>query len=283
MYVGPVSRREVDMATYRCTAPDCGAGFPLFTTYCSVCGHSPLVLRPDERDEHAWGSPGCRPRRRRRPSTPNLASLERQHRTPRLVPMGYPGLRLPVDTSIAVEGMPGAGKSTLACGIALAVAHGGTRVCYLGVEEGQGPTTIERFRRVRTTMAIPPPRTLSIADVATPREAQEEIDALLGGPGVVFVVIDSLTDLRPAPGFIQDLLSDERIGFLFTLHLTTAGVARGGLEPVYAVDVWIGVSALEATIRKSRWGAGSSFHVLEPCSLGGEDPSVIDFPVEEAP
>ena len=197
---------------------------------------------------------------------------------PRLLSMGYEPLRLPLTTSIAVDGAPGAGKSTLAATVALAIAHAGTRVLYLAVEEGQGATTIERFRRARTAMGIPAPRCLVIADVATPREAQEEIRAVLASGGPVFTVIDSLTDLGASKGFLQDLLGHGRLGLLFTGHLTTGSILRGGLEPVYAVDVWLSVADLVATIRKSRWGAGANFAVLEPMQLDAPRPAVVPFP-----
>ena len=163
----------------------------------------------------------------------------------------------------------------------LDLADQGHPVLYLSVEEGTGPTAIERFRQVRTLMGIAPPRNLLVADVVTAEEALIEVNRFREAHDTGFVVVDSLTDLRAAPGFATDLIADDRFGCILVLHLTTAGVPRGGLEPVYAADVWLHVRDLEAHIRKSRWGAGSSFRIDGPHSAGVDEPgNVLPYPKE---
>lgn len=262
---------------YLCPRPGCGTEFDANIGVCSVCAFAPLVPAPVARMGRPYGPGGVLPRERRRPATTDLATLEARYVRPRLVPYGYDALRLPLTTSVAVEGPPGAGKSTFSTVAAIALAHGGHPVLYLSVEEGCGPTAVDRCRRARELLGVPAPRQFLVADVATPDEALAEIEAFRTARGEGLVVVDSLTELHAADGFVADLIADDRLGCLLVLHLTTGGVPRGGLEPVYAADVWIHVDRLRAEIRKSRWGAGSTFPVLEPLRVAPGEERVIEL------
>jgi len=260
----------------------CHLDYDLNVWVCSHCGFYPLTRRPSSRLGASWGEPGLRPTKRRRPKTADLATLEARHVVPRLVRFGFEDLRLPLPTAIAVEGPPGQGKSTLATCIALDLAAQRNRVLYLSSEEGVGPSALHRFKRTRLNMGLEPPPGLLIADVATPMEAQEELDQFRATNAEGLIVVDSLTDLDPSAGMLQGLVGDDRFGVVLVMHLTTGGVPRGGLEPLYAVDVWLTVRELTATIKKSRWGVGGEFGVLAPARWDQtETGAVVELPREK--
>lgn len=264
------------MATWSCLTPGCGAVWPEPTTYCVHCGGSLLVPRPVEvrGQRPAWA-----PRQRRGPVS--ARELARRARPAHRVSWGYDALQLPIDTAVTIEGLPGQGKSTCATIIALTLAAQGVAVLYLASEEQRstGPqslyvqdTLTERLARCLAALSMREvPVGLRITDAQTPHEADEDLRGFRG-----VAIIDSLTDLRAQPGWIETLIAREGLGLLLVQHLTTGRQPRGGLEPAYAADVRIAMTdSMEASTVKNRWAPLATWRVDRPTTLARADAGVV--------
>jgi len=268
------------LSAFTCVA--CGADYDDYRRQCCNCGAvGSLIAIQRSRRGKAYGGADYQPRPRRRPATKSLPALIDQHR-PRLK-ISWAFLDLPPTARAQAEGLPGSGKSTMATGAAISVAHSGYDCLYLAVEEGQGDTLVDRFERQIQAMGCRPPSALRIADVRDPEEAMVEIDAWRRGTGERLLVIDSLTDLGASSAWLQELMSDERLGLLLVVHNTTSKDPRGGWGSAYAVDVRIFCRDLVAEVRKNRFGPCTSFNVLMPRRLGDAlpDSKVVPFPTKE--
>lgn len=253
--------------------PECTAG----------CGRvGTAVPRGLSKGGKPWGSPEYRPAPRRRPPTFTLPELLDRSRAPDRVPWGYDELRLPVTARVALHGLPGQGKSTVACRCTLGLGQAGVDVLVLAVEEGHEQTLVERFERCATPMALPRmPESIRIADVATPEEALEEIDAWRRRAGKRrVIVVDSLSELGASPGWLQDVASDPDTGMIVVEHLTTGNAPRGGWHVAYGVQVRIVCEKMRANVTKNRWGPCTPFDVLAPfapCRGSGSGGEIVPF------
>jgi hypothetical protein len=216
------------------------------------------------------GQPGFEPRERRRRALASAADLVREAESPRLLTWGWPEVQLPLFAKVTIRGEPGGGKSTSATAMAMRIAfETRTEVLYISAEEGTEATALERFGRVSVAMDIPVPQRLILSDARDIHEADEDIRAYerrLGGRGGI-IVLDSLTQLRPAQSWWEDLIASSH-GVIFVMHVTTGGHARGGREPEFAVDTNISIDDQGvALITKNRWGgtgAAFAFNARQP-------------------
>lgn len=219
------------------------------------------------------GQPGFEPRERRRRSLASAADLVREADKPKLHTWGWPQLQVPLFAKLTVRGEPGGGKSTLATAVAISIAStAGVDVLYVSAEEGAEASAVERFARVATAMGIDVPPGLILSDARDVHEADEDIQAYeagLRGKGGL-IVVDSLSQLRPAQQWWEDLIASPH-GVIFVMHVTTGGHARGGREPEFAVDTNIHVDDQgTAVIVKNRWGPtgqACAFNARQPPRL----------------
>jgi predicted ATP-dependent serine protease len=178
-----------------------------------------------------------------------------------------------------LKGFPGSGKSTIATAAACCIARDeGVDVLYISAEEGGEPSAVQRFKRVADMLGIDVPPGLIISDAQDVHEADADVAAyeqkLAGRKG--FIVIDSLTQLRPAQAWWEDILNSGH-GVLLVLHTTTSGEARGGREPEFAVSFTVAVDGNgHAVITKSRWGVTGEEHAFN----ARQPPRIVPLPAQ---
>jgi|GEM_PF-3441969 len=260
--------------------PRCEQEWGARAASCPSCGCRTLQPIPHSRNGIAYGEPGCRPRRRRRPDTTDLASLVQSTKALRRCRWGLEGFTLPPTAKLAVEGPPGGGKSTLASRVAVDLAAQGHRVLNLSVEEGQEEPCIGRLQRACRLVGVPPASTLLVADVRDIHEADQELVAFRAAGSKGVVIVDSLSELDASPTWWSELMVDPWMGVVVVQHLTTAGQPRGGLAPAYACQVRLVVNDLQAQVVKNRFGPCQVFSVLSPLAAAPETGRVVPFPKE---
>ena len=258
----------------------CHAGpFESWSAECPGCHRPSLVATAKQMQGRTFGEGTYLPQPRRRAAPKALPDFLANHRnSPRKV-WGYDALRLPWSAVVALHGFPGSGKSTVGTTAAYKLADDGTPVLYVSAEEGFSDTVAERFRRVIANLGgrvgDRPPKLLTLSDARTVAEVERDV-ASWGGRGKGVIVLDSVTELRPAPDWVAGLAVDH--GLLLVTHLTTSGAPRGGWETAYAADVVVEVNAMVATTTKSRWSACTSWRVDEPITAGPRMGDVISLP-----
>jgi len=235
---------------FRCTACGCEWTSP---GPCRACWAPVTLPVPASRDGLPYGTPGARPHRPRRRPTRGLEDVLRSARLPALVRFGYASLWLPLMVAVLVSGPPGGGKTTLCSIIALSLALQGIRVLWASAEEGAGPTTVERFRRLLHWLGDPPPpgHHLLVSDARNLRDVHQEISAFEKDGGRV-VFVDSLTAIAAPPAWFDDLLAGP-LGVVAIAHLNSRGSPVGGSRVAYDADVHLSVDRFKAEILKSRW------------------------------
>jgi hypothetical protein len=166
---------------------------------------------------------------------------------------------------VLVFGPPGGGKSTFSTTVALSLAATRRPVLYVSAEEGHADTAVERFRRCAGALGLDKlPHGLLLSDARTPEEVTSDVEMWQPERGDALLVLDSATELRAAPAWLDSLLVRPRLGLLVVQHVTTSGLPRGGLEPAFAVDVTLRCADLMAVLTKNRWGPCSRFDVRNP-------------------
>lgn len=264
----------------------CAAGpFSEWFSACPRCGEPSLRWTAARVNGRAYGEAGhahvARPRR----GVVLMSTLEAEGSRVHRVPWGFSALRLPVSSSLMVFGPPGGGKSTLATTAALALSHAGTPVLYLSAEEGHADTAVERFSRCSRALGLRrTPSSLAISDARSPDEASTDVERWLADRRDALLVVDSASELRASPTWLEGLLARPRLGLLVVQHVTTGGLPRGGLEPAFAVDVTVRCAGLVAQVTKNRWGACEEFSVSAPLvSDEGKDVTGKVLPFRGAP
>ncbi len=271
---------------HRC--PACGCEWPSGGP-CQACWFPVTLPVPVSRDGLPYGSEGARPRRpRAKPTQPLEALLESSER-PELVSFGYAACRFPWDVSLLVTGPPGGGKTTACTGMALTLAVSGLSVLWASCEEGSGPTTVERFRRVHGWLGQPPlpPGSPRISDQRTIRGIHDEVRDFEDSGGHV-VVLDSLTAMSASPGWFDDLINGP-LGVIAVAHQNAKGGPMGGSRVAYDADVHLVVENFEVKVRKTRWLAEGAPQVwavddlapLVASSQPGPESKVVPFPKKE--
>ncbi len=257
---------------------------------CRSCWDEWTLPVPVSRDGIPYGAAGARPHKARKRPTIALNEGLRTETAPKLHDFGYPALQLPLDVNVIVSGPPGGGKSTFCTVMALTLALRGKPVLWLSVEEGQNPTTYNRFKMVLDWMGSPelPRDTPLISDGRTLHDVDQEIrDFEKGKRGVVF--IDSLTVANASHHWFADLCFSP-VGVVAISHVNSLGRTMGGDRPAYDVDVQIFVKDFTAHLPKCRWpreGAPTEWAVNDfsasPAQPRSPDLSVIPFPKEVSP
>jgi predicted ATP-dependent serine protease len=188
--------------------------------------------------------------------------------------------------AITLTGTPGSGKSTATCQILEMLASQGRRVAIASGEESQDQIayTCKRLGLENVDIA-------HIKDVEVIAEAMKEYDV---------IVVDSFQALRsnnPKLGkraslqYAQDLLlgacKETGCVLIFILHITTAGLPKGGTDIIHAVDVNIKmtVDKHDKTVRlidvyKNRFGE-TKVHSAIMTAKGFDFKGVVEVKEEE--
>lgn len=155
--------------------------------------------------------------------------------------------RLPFDPCIvAVHGDPGAGKSTLLLRLSDALAQRVGPVIYNSLEEGTGPSLVERLRRLE----VRAPR-LHLGCLSELPVVVERVRDL----GARWVIFDSLSLTTLTAEDLARLVREEGVSLAFALHATKGGLARGSLDLLHVADVVVRLSPGEFERTKSRYSA----------------------------
>lgn len=153
--------------------------------------------------------------------------------------------RLPLDPCIvAIHGDPGSGKSTLLLRLADALAQRVGPVVYNSLEEGIGPSLVERLRRLE----VRAPR-LHLGCLAELPVVVERVRDL----GAKWVIFDSLSLTTLTAEDLARLVREEGVSIAFSLHATKGGLARGALDLLHVADVVVRLSVGAWERTKSRY------------------------------